>query len=372
MKAIGIILAGGTNNKLGALVRSRTNSALPVACSFRAIDFSLSNMSNSGINKIAVVTQYNSRSLSDHISSSKWWNIGRKNSGIFVFTPYASDQNQPWYRGTADSIYQNLSYLEKSHEDYVVIANGDGVYKMDYSDLIKDHIATGADVTIVCKEFNNDEIDHRNFGNAVVDEYGRIIDFEEKPLEKMSNTVSIGVYVIKRTLLIELVTTAISSGRYDFVNDIIVRYRNKLKFYAYNFNGYWKPLNSIKNYFDVNNKFLDGTFRYEMLNSYPYIMTKSKDEPPAKYNYNANVKNSIVGNGSIVSGTLENSTLFRGVRIGDNSTIKNCIIFEGAEIGDNCHLEYVILDKRVKVNSGVSIIGNIDKIKIYEKNFVIE
>ncbi len=372
MKAVGIVLAGGTNSRLGTLVKTRTNSALPVACSYRAIDFALSNMSNSGIKKIAVVTQYNSRSLQDHISSAKWWNIGRKNSGIYVFTPYASDQNQPWYRGTADSIYQNLSYLQKSHEEYVVIVNGDGIYKMDYSKLLKEHMTVGADITVVCKEFKDDEIDHRNYGNAVVDEYGYIVDFEEKPLEKLSDTVSIGIYVMKRTLLIDLISTTVESGRFDFVNDIIVRYRNKLRMYAYNFTGYWKPLNSVKNYFEANNNFLDSKFRYEMLNSYPLILTKNKDEPPAKYNYNACVKNSLVGNGSIVSGCVESSTLFRNVRIGDNSVVKNSVIFEGASVGCNCTLEYVILDKLSVVKDNTKLIGTPDNILIFEKSQVIE
>ncbi|MFV0440411.1 MAG: glucose-1-phosphate adenylyltransferase subunit GlgD [Lachnospirales bacterium] len=368
MHACGIILAGGSNNKLGSLIKTRTNSAMPVACSYRAIDFALSNMSNSGINKIAVVTQYNSRSLNDHINSSKWWNIGRKNSGIFVFTPYATDHNQPWYRGTADSIYQNLNFLERSHNKYVVIVNGDGIYKMDYNDIINSHINNNADITVAVKEFQEDEVDATKYGNVIVDENNNILEFEEKPLEKISNTLSIGVYVMERELLIDLVKTVVSEGRFDFVNDIVLRYRRHMKLSAYKFNDYWMALNSVNSYFEISKLFLNNDFRDSMFNTFPYIMTKNKDVPPAKYNYKATVKNSLIGNGCIIDGHVEGSTLFRSVKIGENAIVKNCIIMEGSVVGEDCHLEYVIIDKNVKISNFTKYIGSEDDIKILDKN----
>ena len=152
MRALGIILAGGNNNKMRELSHKRAIAATPVAGSFRSIDFALSNMANSHISKVAVLTQYNARSLNEHLSSSKWWDFGRKQGGLFIFTPTITPDNSFWYQGTADAIYQNLDFLKKSHEPYVVIASGDGVYKLDYNKVLEYHIAKRADVTIVCKD----------------------------------------------------------------------------------------------------------------------------------------------------------------------------------------------------------------------------
>ena len=152
MRALGIILAGGNNNRMRELSNRRAIAAMPVAGSYRSIDFALSNMTNSHIAKVAVLPQYNARSLNEHLSSSKWWNFGRKQGGLFVFTPTITPDNSFWYQGTADAIYQNLDFLKRSHEPYVVIASGDCVYKLDYNKVLEYHIAKRADVTIVCKD----------------------------------------------------------------------------------------------------------------------------------------------------------------------------------------------------------------------------
>jgi len=152
MKAIGIILAGGNSHRMRELSQKRAIAAMPIAGSYRSIDFSLSNMTNSHIQKVAVFTQYNARSLNEHLSSSKWWDFGRKQGGLYVFTPTVTLKNSSWYRGTADAIYQNISFLRSSHEPYVVIASGDGIYKMDYNKVLEYHVQKKADITVVCKE----------------------------------------------------------------------------------------------------------------------------------------------------------------------------------------------------------------------------
>ena len=233
MKAIGIILAGGsTEHRLKDLTSFRAAAAMPIGGSYRAIDFSLSNMASSGINKVAVITQYNSRSLHDHLTSSKWWDFGRKKGGLFVFTPFLSRDNSYWFRGTADSIYQNMTYLIRANEDYVVIASGDAIYKMDYSKVIKHHIEKGADITVVYKNFTDRDL--TRFGIIDLSDDGRIIDFEEKPIEAQTSFASLGIYVISRKLLINLLNETVPEGRHDLVKDIIIRYRKKLKIYIMN------------------------------------------------------------------------------------------------------------------------------------------
>ncbi|MCL2169303.1 MAG: glucose-1-phosphate adenylyltransferase subunit GlgD, partial [Defluviitaleaceae bacterium] len=324
MRAIGIILAGGQNEKLGELTKNRATSAMPVGSSYRAIDFSLSNMVNSGINKVAVITQFNSRSLHDHLNSSKWWGFGRKHGGLFVFSPFLTKDGLPFFRGTGDSIFQNISFLKRSNEPYVVITSGDGIYKMDYNRIIDFHEQKNADFTVVCKEVG--DMDVRNFGVVSLDEHYRLIEFEEKPLEAFSDTISLGIYVIKRELLIEILEKNNNEGRHDLVRDIIARYRKRLNIFGLLYDGYWSTINTTSSYYNINMDFLRADIRANLLLEEPFIETKNKDEPPAKYNFNSRVKNALVGSGSIIDGTVEDSVLFRGVRIMERAFVSNSIV----------------------------------------------
>ena len=218
-------MAGGNNHRMKELSNKRAIAAMPIAGSYRSIDFALSNMTNSGVQKVAVLTQYNARSLNEHLSSSKWWNFGRKQGGMFVFTPTITKENSFWYQGTADAIYQNLDFLKRCHEPYVIIASGDGVYKLDYNKVLEYHIQKKADITVVCKELPSTE-DVTRFGVLKMNEDCRIEEFEEKPMVSNSNIVSTGIYVIRRRQLIELVERCAQEDRYDFVKDILIRYKN--------------------------------------------------------------------------------------------------------------------------------------------------
>lgn len=371
MKAIGIILAGGHSDRLKELCAVRAVSAMPIGSSYRAIDFTLSNMSSSNIKKVAVITQYNSRSLHDHLSSAKWWNLGRKQGGLFVFTPFLSNENSFWFRGTADSIYQNINFLKRSNEPYVIIASGDAIYKMDFHEVLNYHISKNADITIVCKDLEGSGRDAHDFGIMEVDENMRMVDFEEKPVEPQSSIASLGIYVIQRTLLIKLLETIIPEERYDLVKDIITRYRKKLNIYGYKFDGYWTTLNNVKSYMDANMDFLDKKVRDIFIKEGPFIETKPKDEPPAKYNFGADVKNSLIGSGSILNGHISNSVLFRRVFTGDESSIKHSIIMEGSYIGKNCVIENAVIDKEVVVSDGKQIIGTSEKPIVISKGTVV-
>jgi len=368
MKAIGIIFAGGQKDSLKELTQSRASSAMPIGSCYRAIDFSLSNMVNSGINKVAVMTQYNSRSLHDHLNSSKWWDFGTKNGGLFVLSPFLSKENS-WFRGTADSIYQNLTYLRRSREEYVIITSGDGIYKMDYNKILEGHIAKNADITVVCKDIGG--MDVSNFGVISLDEDCRLIEFEEKPLEAFSSIISLGIYVMRRELLIELIETIIPQGRYDFVRDIVIRYRKQKRVYGLMYEGYWAGINSIESYYNINMDFLRKNIRKEMFFEEPFIKTKNKDEPPTKYNTHATVRNALVGSGSIIDGHVEASVLFRNVHIMEQTRVEGSIVLEGSEIGSGCLIQYAIIDKDVKISPNQRIIGTATRPKIIGKNAVI-
>lgn len=352
MRAIGIILAGGNNHRMGALSQKRAIGAMPIAGSYRSIDFALSSMSNSHIQKVAVFTQYNARSLNEHLSSSKWWDFGRKQGGLFVFTPAVTAENSNWYRGTADAIYQNLSFLKNSHEPYVIIASGDCVYKLDYNKLLEYHIEKKADITVVCKDMDPG-CNLERYGTIRMNEESRIEEFEEKPIVAKSNTVSCGIYVIRRRHLIEMIERCAQEDRYDFVRDILIRYKDMKHIYGYKLKEYWRNIASVEDYFQTNMDFLKPEIRDYFFHQYPDVYSKVDDLPPAKYNVGVKVKNSLVSSGCIVNGTVEDSILFKKAYIGNNCYIKNSIILNDVYIGDNTHIENCIVESRdtIRANS---------------------
>ena len=363
MRAVGIVLAGGNSKRMRELSKKRAIAAMPVAGSFRSIDFVLSNMSNSHIQSVAVLTQYNSRSLNEHLSSSKWWDFGRKQGGLYVFPPTITAEHNDWYRGTADALYQNLDFLKRSHEPYVVIAAGDGVYKLDYNKVLEYHIEKKADITIVCKDMPA-EVDVTRFGMVKVNADGRITDFEEKPMIADSTTISCGIYVLRRRQLIELLERCAGEGQFDFVKDILVRYKNVKRIYAYKMDSYWNNIASVDAYYQTNMDFLKPDIRNFFFREYPDIYSKIDDLPPAKYNPGADVKNSLVSSGCILNGKVEDSLLFKKVFIGNNCVIKNSIILNDVYIGDNTVIENCIVESRATIRANTTYIGQTDDIRV--------
>lgn len=362
MRALGIVLAGGNNYRMKELSQRRAVAAMPIAGSYRSIDFTLSNMSNSRIQRVAVFTQYNARSLNEHLSSSKWWDFGRKQGGLFVFTPTTTMESSFWYRGTADAMYQNLNFLKNSHEPYVVIASGDAVYKMDYNKVLEYHIEKKADITVVCKEMGDDS-EITRFGTIRMNEESRIEEFEEKPVIAKSKTVSCGIYVIRRRQLIELLEKCAEEDRFDFVKDILIRFKDIKRIYGYKIKDYWRNIASVEDYFATNMDFLKPEVRDYFFKQYPSIYSKADDLPPAKYNVGSNVKNSLVSSGSIVNGTIEDSVIFRNTFIGSNCYIKNSVILNDVYIGDNTRIENCIVEGGDTIKANTRYIGE-DGIKI--------
>lgn len=343
MRAVGIILAGGSSSRMKELSRRRAVCAMPIAGSYRSIDFALSSMEHSKIQRVAVLTQYNARSLSDHLSSSKWWNFGRKQGGMFLFTPSFADADSNWYRGTADAMAQNIDFLKNSHEPYVVITSGDCIYKLDYNEVLEYHVNKRADITVVCKEMPENANIER-YGTIKMDEDDRIEEMEEKPLVAQSNIISCGIYIIRRRQLIELLEKSREEGRFDFVQDILIRYRGIKKIYGHRMKNYWSNIASVEDYFNTNMDFLRKETRDYFFKQYPEVHSKVADLPPAKYNVGVTVKNSLLASGCIVNGTVENSVLFQKAYIGNNCVIRNSLILNDVYIGDNTYIENCIVE----------------------------
>ncbi|NTV90419.1 MAG: glucose-1-phosphate adenylyltransferase subunit GlgD [Clostridiales bacterium] len=369
---MGIILTGDKKRKLKELSAIRSSSAIPVGGKYRAIDFTLSNMVNSGLTNVGIITQYSFRSLMDHIGSGKEWDLDRKNDGLYIFPPSLREDNSGWYKGSADSIYNNLSFLKRSNEEYVIIAPGNCIYRMSFKDMLQYHIKKSADITIAYREMNDfTEEDLQELGMMSISTDGRVTDLLEKPHHPEGRDGSMGIYILRRELLISLVEECVSHGDYDLVKDVIIKKLPMLKVYAYKFDGYWRNFSTLRMYYRCNKEMLESNVARELFEENGKIYTKVKDEAPAKYNEEAEVTNSIVADGCIIEGTVINSVLFRDVKVGKGALVRDSIVMQGARIGEYSKLEYCILDKDVVISRSKQLIGEYDWPVVVEKRAVV-
>lgn len=369
---MGLILSGWKKPALKDLSYIRSVSAVPIGGKYRAIDFILSNMVNSGIKNVGVLTQYSFRSLMDHLGSGKEWDLDRRYDGLFIFPPSLSDDENGWYRGSADAMYNNLSFLKRSNEEYVVISQGNGIFKMQMDEMLEYHLAVNADITLAYRKMHDyGREDLSSLGIINLDQSGRITDLQEKPLHPQSDLASIGVYMIRRSLLISLLEECIAHGDYDFVKDIMIKKLNRLGIYGFEFKGYWRNISSVRNYYRCSMEMLNPEIREELFIRNGKIYTKVKDEAPAKYNEEAEVTNSIIADGCFIEGIVENSVLFRGVTVAKGAVIKNSIIMQGSVIEQDALLEYAILDKNVVLTKGKYLKGEYDYPVVVSKNSIV-
>jgi len=355
MRAIGVVLAGGNSSRMRELSDKRAIAAMPIAGSYRSIDFVLSSMTNSNIQRVAVLTQFNARSLNAHLSSSKWWNFGSKQGGLYLFPPTVTKTNNWWYRGTADAIYQNIDFLKESHEPYVVIASGDCVYKLDFNRVLEYHIAKRADVTVVCTECTNDDLSR--FGVIRMDEEGRIKSFDEKPMVSDSNMISTGIYVVRRRQLIEMLERCASEDKTDFVRDLLIRYKDVKRIYGYQMRSYWSNISSVEAYYRTNMDFLKPEVRDYFFREYPCVYSRQDDNPPCEFHAGSHASGSLIASGCAIYGNVEGSVIFKNVSVGKGSTVKNSIILGDVHIRENVYLENCIVDTKRVIESGTRIIG---------------
>ncbi|GAB4312564.1 glucose-1-phosphate adenylyltransferase subunit GlgD [Pseudothermotoga elfii] len=368
MRVLGLILAGGQSKMLGSLVSKRASAALPIFGKYRAIDFTLSNMVNAGIKKVGVLTQYNPRSLMDHLGSGKEWDLDRKNGGLFLLQPYVSQEGYYWYKGTADAIFQNMTILRRGEEDYVLIGSGDHIYKADFGDIFNFHFSTGADITLLVKELD-ETYDLTQYGIVKLSG-NRVMEIEEKPENPKNNTAFLGIYFMNKYLLMELLYNYVNRGENDLLN-IVISQIDRLKVHGYVFRGYWRNIKKgVAEYFRVNMDCLKREIREELFYKHGKVYTKLKDFPPPKIGGNAVVKNSIVSDGCIVNGYVENSILFRGVVVKAGAVVENSVVMQDAVVEEGAIVRNAILDKEVLIRQEAKLIGR-DSIAVMEKRAVL-
>lgn len=365
----GMIITGGRKDSMKELVAHRSVSAIPVGGKYRTIDFVLSSMINAGIDKVGVVTQYSFRSLMDHLGSGKEWDLDRRNDGLFIFPPYLAGENSGWYRGSADGMYNNIEFLKRSKEEYVIVSTGNCVFKVDFNEVVESHDASGADITVMYRDMSDlDPVEMSSFGVMQLDEEERIVDFQEKPLHPKGSNGSMGVYILKRTLLIDLLVESHAHGNYDFVKDVIIKKVDALNIKGYKFGGYWRSMSSISMFYKCNMEMITPEVTKELFFENGRVFTKVKDETPTKYNEEAVVQNSIVADGCIIEGEVYNSVLSRGVKVSKGCVVRDSIIMQDSILEEDVTLDAVILDKSVVVRKGKSLKGEASYPYIVGKN----
>jgi glucose-1-phosphate adenylyltransferase len=351
-RVLAIVLAGGEGERLSILSAIRAKPAVPFGGKYRIIDFALSNCVNSGLYSVAVLTQYRPHSLNDHIGHGRPWDLDReRNGGLVVLQPYLGRASSGWYRGTADAIYHNLFFVTSRSFSDVLILSADHVYAMDYRPMLELHRERGADVTVAVQPV--DWNDASRFGVMAIEKDGRISDFEEKPAEPKSNLASMGVYVFKRDLLLDLFDDRQGTREFtDFGHQVIpylIRYGCA---YAYEFNGYWQDVGTVQSYWETNMEQLDDLPALNLYDPEWVIHTRSEERPPAKIMDGAQISRSMVSHGCIIHrASVTHSVLSPGVVVHDGAQVRDSIIMTNSVIGPGAVLDRVIVDKHVEVGA---------------------
>ena len=352
---IAMILAGGQGSRLGILTQKIAKPAVPFGGKYRIIDFTLSNCTNSGIDTVGVLTQYMPLELNAYIGNGQPWDLDRQNGGISILQPYVKGKQGEWYSGTANSIYQNMHFIEASNPDYVLILSGDHVYKMNYDLMLEHHKAKGADCTISVIEVPIEEASR--FGVMNCDESERIYEFEEKPEHPKSNLASMGVYIFTwsklRDYLIKDEEDPESDN--DFGKNIIpAMIKGGENMFAYKFAGYWKDVGTIESLWEANMDLLDPDMPISLYDPPWKIYSKNPVKPPQYIGKEADIKNSLITEGCVIEGTVTKSIIFQSVKIGKGAFVSNSIIMPGAEIKEGAVVEYTIVGEESIIEKDVT------------------
>jgi len=348
-----MILAGGQGERLSILSRQRAKPAVPFAGKYRIIDFTLSNCVNSGYFDVAVLTQYRPHSLNEHIGHGRPWDLDReRNGGVVILQPYLGRSQSGWYRGTADAIYHNLFFVTRKPYTDVLILSGDHVYAMDYRPMVAQHRRLDADVTVAVQPVPWE--DASRFGLMTIDDEGRIIDFEEKPEQPRSNLASMGIYVFKRDVLLDLFRSpTYAEEMTDFGHHFIPYLIHHGRAYAYRFEGYWQDVGTIQSYWEANMALLEDVPALNLYDPNWRIHTRSEERPPAKIMDGSVVSRSLISHGAIIiRGRVEHSVLSPGVVVHEGAVVRDSIIMTDAVIGPGAVIDRCIIDKEVRVGAG--------------------
>ena len=344
-RVLALILAGGEGERLSILSGVRAKPAVPFAGKYRIIDFTLSNCVNSDIDDIVVLTQYNPRSLNDHIGAGRPWDLDRTTGGIRMMQPFiARNRTAEWYRGTADAVLQNIGTIRESAADPVLVLAGDHIYKMDYGPFIQQHKRKRADVTIAVQQVPLGEA-HR-FGILALDDNDQVVEWQEKPKQPRSDLASLGIYVFSRRALL----TWLADDRPDFgANVIPAMLDGGARVFGHRFEGYWQDVGTVDSYWRAQMELLDDHPQLDLHDRSWVIHTRSEERAPARIGPTASVHRSLVSHGCIIAGTVEHSILSPGVRVDPGAIVRDSVVMFDCHIRAGAVVDRAILDKYVSV-----------------------
>ena len=347
---VAMVLAGGQGSRLGILTKNIAKPAVPFGGKYRIIDFPLSNCSNSGIYTVGVLTQYKPLDLNSHIGIGDPWDLDRRDGGVSILPPYQEEKGGDWYKGTANAIYQNIEYVDRYDPEYVLILSGDHIYKMNYDN--------GADATIAVIDVPLEEASR--FGIMNTREDNTIYEFEEKPSEPKSTNASMGIYIFNWVVLKKFLRedeNDLSSSN-DFGKNIIPKMLNEgRRLIAYPFKGYWKDVGTIDSLWEANMDLLKIDNDLNLYDSEWKIYSQNQVRPAHYIGEEAKIVNSLIVEGCIINGKIENSVLSQGVYVGKNTVIRDSVIMPNAQIGDNVVIDKAIVGSNAIINHGCRI-GN--------------
>lgn len=338
---VGVIFSSINDANVPQLTRVRSMGSVPYGGRYRLIDFALSNMVNSGITTVGVITNQNYQSLMDHLGTGKDWDLARKEGGLIILPPYI-DESEMLYKNRLDALKGATSFLRKCKQDYVVISDSDSVYKLDYSDVIKFHEEKNADITLVYHEHKVTK--SRYYITFDTDKEGRINDLCINPPARGVKKNYINVMVARTSFLLNLIQDAIQHSYSSFGRDILAPGVKNLRLFGYKLDGYYANIDSLVAFFNANMDLLNKDIRHEIFGARD-VYTKVNDSAPAKFAEGAVVKNSLISDGCVIEGTVENCILFRGVKISKGAVVKNCILMADNYVGHDCNIAYVVSDK---------------------------
>lgn len=353
---VAMILAGGQGSRLGALTKNVAKPAVPFGGKYRIIDFPLSNCVHSGINTVGVLTQYQPLELNRYIGNGNPWDLDRSHGGVYVLPPYQSAKAGEWYKGTANAIYQNLSFLESFKPENVLILSGDHIYKMHYGEMLKAHKESGAAVTIAVMPVPWEEASR--FGIMNVDEEGTITDFEEKPAEPKSNLASMGIYIFTYEVLKKYLEAdeRDPSSANDFGKNIIpTMLENGEKMVSFRFEGYWKDVGTIHSLWEANMDLVDQPPKFDLNDRSWSIYSRNMALAPHYVGQNAKITNSTVTEGCFIDGEIKHSVIFGGVELGEGSVVSDSVIMPGAKIGKNVVIEKAVIGTDAVIGDGAKV-----------------
>ncbi|MCD7872196.1 MAG: glucose-1-phosphate adenylyltransferase subunit GlgD [Clostridiales bacterium] len=356
-KFLGMIFANIHEETLDSLTATRTMGSVPFCSRYRLIDFPLSNMVESGVTKIGVITNANFQSLMDHVGTGKPWDLSRKNDGLFILPPFNVGSATMW-GNRIDAIYDNKGFLEQSTQTYVVMSDCNNVLSIDYEELFEAHVQSGTDITVVGVNSPMPDKISSILCFDKIDENGRITEMSLDRKVKKDVFHSINIVVMKKYLLETLITTAHSKNEISFQRNILMANVKNLNIHAYDAtDSFIGTISSVQAYYDVSMKLLEKENRIRLFNRDFPIYTKERDDMPAIYGPESQLNNSLVADGCIIDGKVENSIIFKGVKIAKGAVVKNSILMQDNLIGENAKLNCVISDKNVSVKNGVELSG---------------